>query len=113
VALRLEDRSGRHVQALGLAGRRDIEAAERRSLFLQGQQIGFVDQRQLGERRPRIDSFRIDPGQLLGPARRRHCADDNFGHPREQLALARGGVAGFEGVVVFGHGYASQRLRRL
>ena len=47
--LRLEDRTGRHVQALGLAGRRDVEAAERRRFLLQGQQIGFAQERQLGE----------------------------------------------------------------
>ena len=38
------------------------------------------------------------------PARRFQRMRDRLRQPRKQLALARGGFAGFEGVVMVGHG---------
>jgi hypothetical protein len=49
-ALELEDRPGRHQDALGLSGGNGVEAAERRIGLLQPGQIGLAQQRQFRER---------------------------------------------------------------
>ena len=51
-----------------------------------------------------LKSHPLDAGQVLRPARRGHCVRDDLRQPREQVALARGGIAGFEGVVMVSHG---------
>ena len=96
----LEDRPGRHEQPLRLAGRRDVEAAERRRLFCRPSSVGLAQQRQLRERRAAGHGLRIDAGEMLRPAGRGHRVRDLRGQPREQVPLARGGIAGFEGVEV-------------
>jgi hypothetical protein len=51
----------------------------------------------------RNSGFRVDARKMFRPAGRRHRKRDLRRQAREQLLLARGGIAGFEGVVVFGH----------
>ncbi len=100
---RLEDRPRRHEQPADLAGRRDIEPAERRVLFLQRRDVRFAHHRQLGKRFARGDGMRIDAGKVPGPARRGHGVRHDFRHHREFFAVAQRAAPGFEGVVVVGH----------
>ena len=103
MALGLEDRPGRHEQPLRLTRRRHVEAAEWRGLPLQAEQRRLAQQRQLGEGSAAGDGFRIDAGEVLRPAGRRHCARDLCRQSREQIVLAGRRVAGFKGVEVVRH----------
>jgi hypothetical protein len=105
----LEDRPGRHEQAHRLAGGRDIEAAERSAFLLQRHQLGLAQQRQLGQRLAIGDRARIDAGEMFLPARRFQRMRDLIGQTGKQVALARGGVAGFESVEMLG-GHRTARL---
>ena len=49
-----------------------------------------------------VIGLRIDAGEMLRPAGRRHRMRDRAGKPREQVLLARGGIAGFERVEMVG-----------
>ena len=105
MALRLEDRTRRHMQTLCFARQHNVEAAERRAGFLQRHQIGFAQQRQRGQRAARRDGLRIDALEMRRPAGRRHSTRDNLRHARELLMLARGRIAGFKRIVMLGsHG---------
>ena len=72
--------------------------------FCSAEKRRLAQHRQLGERRAAGDRFRIDAGEMLRPAGRGHRARDLRGQPREQILLARGGIAGFERVEEVGHG---------
>ncbi len=66
---------------------------------LQGREVGLAaQQRQTsGERRTRGQRLRIDAGEMPAqPEARSARGDDDTRQRREQLALARGGIAGFE-----------------
>ena len=61
VALRLEDRAGRHVQALQLAGRVTLKPPNGGWAFCSAVQIRLAQQRQPGERGARRDRLCIEP----------------------------------------------------
>ena len=111
VTFGLEDRTGRHQQPLGLARHDDGEAAEWRFLLLQPQQVGFAQHRQARQHAARGDLSRIDAGQMIGPAGRRHRQRDGVRQPAEQIVLARHPVAGLERIVVIGHRFTPSRRR--
>ncbi len=104
MALRLEDRPGRHQQAFHLAGRRDVEAAERRPLLLQRHEIGLAQERELRERGARGDGFRIDAGKLLRPSGRGERAGDRLRESGELLPRARLRIARLQLIVEIRHG---------
>ena len=103
VTLGLEDRAGRHQQALELARRGNGVAAERRLLSLPLLEVRLAQHRQAGQRRVRRHRLRVDAGKLRGPARRAHGARDQTRQLRELLALARFRRARLQGIVEVRH----------
>ena len=112
-ALRLEDRPRRHQQPPQAPGRRDIEAAEGRRLFLAPYELGFAQQRQLGERGSRGHGIRIDASKLGRPSRGTHRERKEIGQLAEKVTLARIGIAQLKRIVVLvTHGLAPFRVMR-
>ena len=100
----LEDRPRRHQQAPHAAGRRDVEAAERRPLFLPLGQLGLAQHRQLRQFRPRGHGIGVDAGKLRRPPRRTQGQRDEVGQAAEKITLARVRIAGLELIeMVRGH----------
>ncbi|KAH2824749.1 hypothetical protein KXV85_000450, partial [Aspergillus fumigatus] len=56
------------------------------------------------QRSPAGDLCRIDAFQPLGIGGRLHGLPQHAGQPREQVGVAAGGIAGFQGVIMLGHG---------
>ena len=116
VTLGLEDRAGRHQQALELARRGDGVTAERRLISLPLLEVRLAQHRHAGQRRARRHRLWVDAGKLLGPARRTHRARDQTRQVRELLALARFRRACLQGIVEVrhrvGHAALLQRLCR-
>ena len=103
VTFGLEDRAGRHQQALELAWRGDGVTAERRLISLPLLEVRLAQHRHAGQRRARRHRLRVDAGKLLGPARRTHRARDQTRQVRELLALARFRRARLQGIVEVRH----------
>ncbi len=89
-ALEFEDRSRRHQDPFGLPWRECIEAAEGRIGFLQRDQIGLAQQRQLRQSLAGGDLRRIDARKVLRIAWRLHRIGDDGGQ-----TLVNGTGAGF------------------
>src|SRR6516165_4560026 len=68
IALRLEDRTRGHQQALELCRRGYVKAAQGRAFPLALFEIRFAQHRKTGERRPGSNRRRIDTSKLAGPA---------------------------------------------